>query len=175
MIASRTCRGHGILKEADGEGRANERMKKWLRRVVPDLFLAAVVALLVTLAIQRFDEAEGVRIRSEARAAAQDGLTLDERIDVVGRSIQRSTLLQLPALVALSGIVVGLGCRNRRWAWLTAIASIVPAMVMGVAYFIDRPLPASALATAYVALAVSMAMATSALRQKVLPAPVRSE
>ena len=99
-------------------------MKKWLRSVVPDLFLAAVVALLVTLAMNQLDGAETVRIRADARAAAENGLTLDERIGVFDNSIRRSTLLHLPVLIALSGVVVGLACRNRRWAWLTAIASI---------------------------------------------------
>jgi hypothetical protein len=147
-------------------------MKNWLRRVVPDLFLAAVVALLVTMAMHRLDGVEAVRIQTDARAAAEDGLTLDERIDVVGSSMRRSTLLHLPALIALSGVVVGLACRNRRWAWLTAIGSILPALIMGVAFFVDRPLPATFLVTAYTALAVLMAMAGAALRQKLLPARV---
>jgi len=145
-------------------------MKKWLRSVVPDLFLAAVVALLVTLAMQYLDGAEAGRIQADAQAASEDGLTLDERIEVVGGSIRRSTLFQLPALIALSGVVVGLACRNRRWAWLTAIGAILPALIMGVAFFIDRPFPAGALATAYTALAISMALAGTALRRKLLPA-----
>jgi len=149
-------------------------MKKWLQSVVPDLFLAAVVALLVTLAMNQLDGAETVRIRADARAAAENGLTLDERIGVFDNSIRRSTLLHLPVLIALSGVVVGLACRNRRWAWLTAIASILPAQIMGAAFFFDRPLSASFLITAYSVLAVSMAQAGSALRQQLLPARVRS-
>ncbi len=145
-------------------------MMKWLRSVVPDLLLAAVVALLVTLALNQFDEAETVRIRADARAAAENGLTLDERIDVFDDSIRRSTLLHLPALIALGGVVVGLACRNHRWAWLTAIASILPALIMGAAFFVDRPLPASFLVTGYSVLAVSTALAASALRQQLLPA-----
>ncbi len=147
-------------------------MKKLLRSVVPDLFLAAVVALLVTVAMNQLDGTETQRIRADARAAAEDGLTLDERIDVFDGSIRRSTLLHLPALIALSGVVVGLACRNRRWAWLTAIASILPALIMGVAFFVDRPIPAGVLVTTYTALAVSMALAGAALRQKLLPAKV---
>jgi hypothetical protein len=147
-------------------------MKKWLRSVVPDLFLAAVVALLLTVAMNQFDGAETIRIRANARAAAEDGLTLDERIDVFDGSIRRSTLFHLPALIALSSVIVGLACRNRRWAWLTAIASILPALIMGVAFFVDRPLPAGALVTAYTALAVAMAMVGSALRRKLQPASV---
>ena len=149
-------------------------MKKWLQSVVPDLFLAAVVALLVTLAMNQLDGAETVRIRADARAAAENGLTLDERIGVFDNSIRRSTLLHLPVLIALSGVVVGLACRNRRWAWLTAIASILPALIMGAAFFFDRPLSASFLITAYSVLGVSMAQAGSALRQQLLPARVRS-
>jgi hypothetical protein len=150
-------------------------MKKWLRSVVPDLFLAAVVALLVTVAMNQLDGAETIRIRAASRAAAEDGLTLDERIDVVDGSIRRSTLFHLPALIALSSVIVGLACRNRRWAWLTAIASILPALIMGVAFFVDRPLPAGALVTAYAALAVAMAMAGSALRRRLAPARVSRE
>jgi hypothetical protein len=149
-------------------------MKMWLRKVVPDLFLAAVVALLVTLAMQQLDVNETKRIQTDARAAAQDGLTLDERIDVYGGSIRRSTLLHLPALIALSGALVGLMCRNRRWAWLTAIGSVIPALIMGVAFFIDRPVPASALITAYTALAVAMSMAGLAVRRRLMPAKAPS-
>ncbi len=147
-------------------------MKKWLRSVVPDLFLAAVVALLVTVAMNQLDGSETQRIRADARVAAEDGLTLDERIDVYDDSIRRSTLLHLPALIALSGVIVGLACRNRRWAWLTAIGSILPALIMGIAFFIDRPIPAGVLVTTYVSLAVSMAVVGAALRQKLLPAEV---
>jgi len=150
-------------------------MKKWLRSVVPDLFLAAVVALLVTMAIRQLDGAEVARIQIHARAAADNGLTLDERIDVYDGSIRRSTLFHLPALIALSGTLVGLTCRNRRWAWLTAIGSVLPALIMGVAFFVDRPFPAGALVTVYTALAISMALAGSALRQKLLPARVPPE
>jgi hypothetical protein len=147
-------------------------MKNWLRSVVPDLFLAAVVALLVTLAMNQLDDAEAVRIRADARSAAEDGLTLDKRIDVYDDSIRRSTLLHLPALIALSGVIVGLACRNRRWAWLTAIGSILPALIMGVAFLIDRPIPAGVLVSAYTALGISMALAGAALRQRVTPARV---
>ena len=147
-------------------------MKEWLRSVVPDLFLAAVVALLVTLAMNQLDGAETVRIREDARSAAKDGLTLDERIEVYDDSIKRSTLLHLPMLIALSGVIVGLVCRNRRWAWLTAIGSVFPALIMGIGFFIDRPLPASFLVTLYSALAVSMALAGSAFRQRLALARV---
>jgi hypothetical protein len=147
-------------------------VKSWLRSVVPDLFLAAVVALLVTLAMGYFDGAESRRIRADARAAAKDGLTLDERIEVVGGSIRRSTLVELPILVALAGAAVGLACRNRRWAWLTAVGAILPALVMGIAFFIDRPIPAGTLAAAYTTLGVATALAGGAVRKKLMPAPV---
>ena len=148
-------------------------MKKWFRSVVPDLLLAAVVALLVTVAMNQLDGNETVRIREDALTAAKDGLTLDERIDVLGGSIRRSTLLHLPALVAFSGVLVGLACRNRRWAWLTAIGSILPALIMGIGYFVDRPLPAGFLVTAYSALAVLTALVGTALREKLAPAKVQ--
>jgi len=147
-------------------------MKNWLRRVVPDLFLAAVVALLVTMAMHQLDGVEKVRIQSDKRAASADGLTLDERIDVLDASMRRSTLLHIPALVGISGILVGLVCRNRRWAWLTAIGSVLPALIMGVAFFIDRPIPAVVLVTAYSALATSMAVVGAIVRQKLAPAKV---
>ena len=150
-------------------------MMNWLRRVVPDLFLAAVVALLVTLALHHLDDAESRRINSDMEIAAEEGLTLDERIAVVDGSIRRSTLVHLPFLVAVSGAAVGLGCRNRRWAWLTAIGAILPAVIMGVAFFIDRPLPASGVAAVYSTLAVATASAGTALRQKLLPVRIRDE
>jgi len=149
-------------------------VKSWLRSVVPDLFLAAVVALLVTLAMGYFDGAETRRIRSDARSAAKDGLTLDERIEVVGGSIRRSTLVQLPALVVLAGVAVGLACRNRRWAWLTTVGAILPALIMGVAFFIDRPFPAGTLAATYTVLGVAAALMTGAVRARFLPATVRN-
>ena len=145
-------------------------MKNWLRSVVPDLFLAAVVALLVTVAMNQLDGTETLRIRADARAAAENGLTLDERIDVLGGSIRRSTLLHFPTLIALSGVIIGLACRNRRWAWLTALGSTLPALIMGAAFLIDRPLPAGILLTAYSAIAVLMALVGIALRQRLATA-----
>jgi hypothetical protein len=150
-------------------------MKKWLRSVVPDLSLAAVVALLVTVAMNQLDGMETVRIREDAQAAAKGGLSFDERIDVFDSSIRRSTLIHLPLLIALGGVVVGLACRNRRWAWLTALGSILPALIMGVAFFVDRPLPASFLVSAYSVLAVTTALAGSALRRRLAPVRVPSE
>jgi len=147
-------------------------MKSWLRKVVPDLFLAAVVALLVTMAMHQLDGVEAVRIQSDKQAASADGLTLDERIDVLDASMRRSTLLHIPALVGISGILVGLVCRNRRWAWLTGIGSVLPALIMGVAFFIDQPIPAVVLITAYSALATSMAVFGAKVRQKLAPVKV---
>jgi hypothetical protein len=141
-------------------------MRSWLRVVVPDLFLAAVVALLVTVAMQHLDGAELERIRSDTTTAAADGLTLDEHFEVIDSSVRRSTLVHLPILIALSGVVVGLACRNRSWAWLTALGSVLPALIMGVAFFIDSPIPAGALTSAYTLLAVAMSLAGTALRQR---------
>jgi hypothetical protein len=156
------------------DARYGRAMMKWLRKVVPDLFLAAVVALLVTVAMQRLNDVETARIEAEGRAAARDGLTLDERIDVVDGSIRRSTLVHLPALIALSGAIVGLAARHRRWAWLTAVGSVLPALIMGVAFFVDRPLPASVLVGAYLLLAISTAMAGTALRRRLEPVSVHN-
>jgi hypothetical protein len=129
----------------------------------------------VTLAMNQLDGTETERIRSDARIAAEDGYTIDERFDVFDRSIRRSTLLHLPLLVALSGVVVGLLCRNRGWAWLTAIGSVIPALIMGVAFFIDRPVPASILMTVYMVLAVVMATAASAVRRRLLPVRIPAD
>jgi hypothetical protein len=150
-------------------------MKSWLRSVVPDLFLAAVVALLVTLAVQYFDGAEVQRNRTDLQAASENGLTVDERIEVLDSSIRRSTLIQLPCLIALAGVLVGLTCRNRRWAWLTAIGAALPALIMGIAFFIDRPIPAGALTVTYMSLAIATAMTSSAVRHTVLTAWARRE
>jgi len=147
-------------------------MKKWLRSVVPDLFLAAVVALLVTVAMNQLDGAESVRIKADAGAAAEDGLTLDERIDVLGGSIRRSTLFHLPALIAFSGVIVGLACRNRNWAWLTAIGAVIPALILGIGFFVDKPLPAVILITAYSALAILTALVGSAMRERLVAARI---
>jgi hypothetical protein len=86
--------------------------------------------------------------------------------------MRRSTLFHIPALIALSGVLVGLVCRNRSWAWLTAIGSVLPALIMGVAFVIDRPIPAVVLVTTYTTLAVVTAIAGTALRRKLMPAKV---
>jgi hypothetical protein len=46
---------------------------------------------------------------------------------------------------------------------------------MGIAFFFDRPVHASALTTVYTILAISTASAGCALRQKLRPEKVRSE
>ena len=80
-------------------------MKSWIRRVVPDLFLAAVVALLVMVAIQQLEGVESARMRSETHVASEDGLTLDERIEVVGGSIRRSALLHGTTTIDASAVM----------------------------------------------------------------------
>ncbi len=135
-------------------------MINWLRRVTPDLFLAAVVALLITLALDKLDTIESDRIVGGVRWAARDGLTIDERIGVfeqfirrsifvhqraaigvLEQSIRRSIFFHQPVLVAGAAIIVGFICRNRRWAWLTAIMAIVPALLMGAGFLVDCPPP----------------------------------
>jgi hypothetical protein len=142
---------------------------KWLRKVVPDLFLAAVIALLITLAMNQLDAIETLRIKADAQAAAADGLTLDERIEVLGDSMRRSTLFHLPSLIALGGIISGFASRSQRWAWLTAIGSVIPALIMGYAFFIDRFVAAALLVNGYAFLAVATSVAGTGLRQKLLP------
>jgi hypothetical protein len=141
---------------------------RWLRKVVPDLFLAALIALLITLAMNQLDDVETLRIKAERQAAAADGLTLDERIDVLGASMRRSTLFHLPLLIAVGGLLAGLASRNQRWAWLTAVGSVLPALVMGYAFFIDRFAAAALLVAGYVGLAVATSAAGTTLRQKIV-------
>jgi len=149
-------------------------MNNWLRRVTPDLFLAAVVALLITVALDKLDTIESDRIVGEVRWAARDGLTIDERTDVFERSIQRSTLVQQPVLVAAAAIIVGFACRNRRLAWMTAILAVIPALLMGAGFLVDTPVIGAALVASYVVMAVLLAIMSVAIRNRFgprVPAP----
>lgn len=146
-------------------------MIKWLRRVTPDLFLAAIVALLITLALARLDVVENERIIGSVRWAAHEGLTIDERLGVYERSIRRSIFVHQPVLVAVAAVCVGFFCRRRRWAWLTAILAIVPALVMGAGYLLDTPLIGSLLLASYVALAIFLASVSVGVRNRLVPAP----
>lgn len=145
-------------------------MINWLRRVTPDLFLAAVVALLVTLALNYLDTIENERIVGSVRWAARDGLTIDERMGVFERSLQRSLFVHQPVLVAVAAICVGFFCRRRRWAWLTATLSITPVLLMGAGFLIDTPFIGSALTASYVAQAVFLAWLSIAVRNRLAPA-----
>ena len=141
-------------------------MYAWIRRVTPDLFLAAVIALLITVAQNQLDGMESRRIVDGVRSVAHDGLTFDERIGVFRNSIRRSTLLHLPFLVAMGAVSVGFICRNRSWAWLTALLAIIPALLMGISFFIDTPIPAFVLVSYYIALAISSASITVFFRNR---------
>lgn len=143
-------------------------MNEWLRRVIPDILLAAVVALVITVALHTLDTIEKQKINDAAQILAGDGLTIDERIDILDESIRRSTLLYLPALAGLGGAAVGLVSRRRRWAWLTAIGAIVPALLMGAGFFVDTPLPGGMATVIYIVIAVSLATAVVAMRDKFL-------
>ncbi len=143
-------------------------MKDWLRRVTPDLFLAAVIALVITMAVHMLDAIEEQRIIDTAQTLAEDGLTIDERINVLDASIRRSTFLYLPALAGFGGVAAGLGSRRRRWAWLTAIGAIIPALLMGASFFVDTPLPGSIATATYVLITVSLATAGVAMRNRFL-------
>jgi len=147
-------------------------MINWLRRVTPDLFLAAVVALLITIAVDRLDKVESERIVGGVRWAAHDGLTIDERIGVFEQSIRRSIFVHQPVLVAGAAIIVGFFCRNRRWAWLTTILAIVPALLMGAGFLVDTPSAGLLLMTAYVTLAVILASLSVIVRNRLVPAAV---
>jgi hypothetical protein len=143
-------------------------MKDWLRRITPDLFLAAVVALVIMVAVHKLDAVEDQRISADAQT-----LTIDERIDVLDDSIRRSTMLYLPALAGFGGVAVGLASRRRRWAWLTAIGAIIPALLMGAGFFIDTPLPGGVATATYILIAVSLATVEVAVRNRFLPEKVR--
>ena len=58
--------------------------------------------------------------------------------------------------------------RRRRWAWLTAIGAIVPALLMGASFFVDTPLPGGMATVIYIVIAVSLATAVVAMRDKFL-------
>jgi len=149
-----------------------ETMKDWLRRITPDLFLAAVVALVIMVAVHTLDAVEDQRIKADAKILAGDGLTIDERINVLDDSIRRSTMLYLPVLAGFGGVAVGLGSRRRRWAWLTAIGAIIPALLMGAGFFIDTPLPGSVATATYILIAVSLATTGVAVRNRLQPEKV---
>jgi hypothetical protein len=144
-------------------------MINWLRRVTPDLFLAAVVALLITLALNKLDTIENDRIIGGVRWAARDGLTIDERIGVFEQSIRRSIFVHQPVLVAGAAIIVGVFCRIRSWAWLTATLAITPALLMSAGFLFDTPLTGSFLMAAYVTLAVFLASLSVAVRNRLVP------
>ena len=63
--------------------------------------------------------------------------------------------------------------RRRRWAWLTAIGAIIPALLMGAGFFIDTPLPGSVATVTYILIAVSLATVGVAVRNRLLPEKVR--
>ncbi|MDX2438229.1 MAG: hypothetical protein QNL88_14425 [Acidobacteriota bacterium] len=144
-------------------------MIKWLRRVTPALFLAAVVALLITPALAKLDRVENDRIVGSVRWAAHEGLTVDERLGVYERSIRRSIFVHQPVLVASAAVCIGFFCRNRRWAWLTAILAIIPALLMGAGFLLDTPLIGSVLMATYVALAIVLTSASVSIRNRVVP------
>lgn len=148
-------------------------MIAWLRRVTPDLFLAAVVALLITLGLNALDRVEERRIADDLESASLDGLSFDERLGAIERSIARSVFLHVPLLVAGASVVTAFACRNRRWAWLTSLLAVVPSLLIGGSFFIDLPATGSAVVGTYVALSIVSAHAAVALRARLLPAPVR--
>jgi len=159
-----------LMRHSNGRSsrKGDETTKDWLRRVTPDLFLAAVIALVITMAVHTLDAIEEQRIIDTAQTLGEDGLTIDERINVLDASIRRSTLLYLPALAGFGGVAAGLGSRRRRWAWLTAIGAIIPALLMGASFFVDTPLPGSIATATYVLITVSLATAGVAMRNRFL-------
>jgi len=147
-------------------------MINWLRRVTPDLFLAAVVALLITLALAKLDSVENERIVGSVRWAAHEGLTVDERLGVFERSIRRSIFVHQPVLVATAAICIGFFCRIRRWAWLTSILATTPALLMGAGFLLDTPFTGSVLLASYVSLAAVLASVSVGIRNRLVPVAV---
>jgi hypothetical protein len=145
-------------------------MMRWLRRVVPDLFLAAFVALLITIALDVLDGIESDRIIAAVRWLAHDGLTIDERTGVFEASIRRSVFIHQPVLVTTGAIFVGFVCRNRSWAWLTSILAIIPALLMGAGFLVDTPLAGSIVVAGYIAIAIFLANGSAAIRKRLAPA-----
>lgn len=144
-------------------------MKSWLRRVVPDLLLAACIGLLLTLVLQQLDRYESDVIIAEVRWAAEGGLTLEERMGAFTRSIRRTTMFYIPVLVGLAGLFVGLMCRNRRQAWLTAILAVTPAALIGFGFFVDTPAPATVFVAGSIAIPIVVATSVVAVRDRLNP------
>lgn len=144
------------------------KISAWLRRVTPDLFIAAVVALFITLALHQLEAYEGQRILDDATAAAADadGLSLDDRIEVVGDSIHRSTRFYVPLLAAAGGAAVGLACRLKRWAWLITIIAVLPALLTGASFYIDLPIRVGFATSLYILLAVAAAQLMVVARRR---------
>jgi hypothetical protein len=145
----------------------------WLRRILPDLVIAAVVGLLATIAVHHLEKRESERVRAGLVAAGEQPAghfleTLDLQIDVLESSIRRSTLVQLPLLVLASGGLVGLA-RPGRWrrAWIPGVLAAMPPMAMGVAFVIDVPAAAAGVVFGYVAIAVLSAVAAAWLRSRI--------
>lgn len=142
-----------------------------LRRVVPDLLLATVVALLLTMAADYFEHIESTRIQRDLSHAAAGGVTLDEHVDALAASVRRSSLLHLPLLAGAGGALVGLGCRSRRWAPLTALGAATPTFIWLVALLVDRPVLAGGGVALYGAAAVLAAVAGVTARSRLRPSP----
>ncbi len=150
-------------------------MYGWIRSVTPDLFLAALVALLITLALHKMEGYEKKRIAAETYEASEGGLTFDEAIQVVGDSIRRSTRFYIPLLIVLGGAGVGLACRHRRWAWLTTGLAIIPAILTGVSFYLDTPASGGALTLTYLLLAAFVATSMVAARSRFEPVKISLE
>jgi len=145
----------------------------WLRRILPDLVIAAVVGLLATVAVHHLETREAARVRDGLVAAGEAPSdhfldTLDRQIDVLESSIQRSTLVQLPLVVLASGGLVGLA-RPGRWrrAWIPGVLAAMPPMAMGVAFVIDVPAAAAGVVLGYVAIAALSAVTAAWIRSRI--------
>jgi hypothetical protein len=145
----------------------------WLRRILPDLVIAAVVGLLATIAVHHLETREAERVRDGLVAAGEAPAghfldTLDRQIDVLESSIHRSTLVQLPLVVLASGGLVGLA-RPGRWrrAWIPGVLAAMPPMAMGVAFVIDVPAAAAGVMLGYVAIAALSALTAAWIRSRI--------
>ncbi len=137
-----------------------------LRPLVPDLLLAVVIALLVTMAADHLERRETTRIHDDLKAASSGGLTLDEHLDALTASVRRSALVHLPLLAGAGGALVGFGCRRRRWAPLTALIAASPTFLWLVALLADRPVLAGGGVALYGAAAILPAAALATARAR---------
>ena len=64
------------------------------------------------------------------------------------------------------------GATPAKQQWTEVIGAIIPALLMGAGFFIDTPLPGSVATATYIMIAVSLATAGVAVRNRLQPEKV---